>query len=152
KPQSEVIRASSAALRVAGAKRPSVNANPPGVVDRAWIDVPQASRPVARAPGAEALQAPVKDTSLTTIELGTAGVNVLVATSLRADNETKAFGVTTQQQQEISCSSGENPYTATLMLPPEAPLFVMLITPSGLVAGCKLANVFTAKGASVVTA
>src|SRR5262245_52345414 len=103
KPQSEVIRASSAALRVAGAKRPSVNANPPGAVDRAWIAVPQASRPGARAPAVTvaALQAPTKDTSLTTIELGTAGVNVLVATSLRADNETKAFGVTTQQQQEI---------------------------------------------------
>src|SRR5262249_30538004 len=126
-PQSEVIRVSSAALRVAGANCPSVSANPPGVVDRAWIAVPQASRPGLRASPVTdaALQAPMKDTSLTTIELGTAGVNVLVATSLRADNETKAFGVTTQQQQEINCSSGENPYTATLRLPPLAPLFVM---------------------------
>jgi hypothetical protein len=51
---------------------------------------------------------PVDASNFTTIELGTAGVRVLLIRSARAESETRAFGVTTHLQQEISCSSGEN--------------------------------------------
>jgi len=43
-----------------------------------------------------------------TMEFGTAGVRVLLIKSFLAERETSAFGVTTQEQQEINCSSGEN--------------------------------------------
>ena len=65
-----------------------------------------------------------------TIEFGTAGVSVLLIKSLRADSETRPLGVTVQAQQEMSCSSGENVYTFTQMLPPVVPVFVMLTTES----------------------
>ena len=77
-----------------------------------------------------------------TIEVGTAGVNVLLIRSCRADKETRPFGVTGHEQQEINCSSGENAYTFTQRAPvvealvpaakpaPRKPEFVMLITES----------------------
>ena len=64
------------------------------------------------------------------MDVGTPGVRVLLIKSLRAERETSAFGVTWQLQQEISCSSGENVYVFTQMLPPVAPVLVMLITES----------------------
>src|SRR5271165_374443 len=85
------------------------------------------------------------ETSFTTTELGRTPVKVLLTRSLFTDKETKPFGVTRQEQQETSCSSGENAYTFTQMFPaappnpgpnreaPLAPLFVMLITESPLV-------------------
>jgi len=54
--------------------------------------------------------------SLTTMEVGTAGVRVLLIKSLRAESETSAFGVTVQEQQETSCSSGEKTYMFAQML------------------------------------
>jgi hypothetical protein len=54
------------------------------------------------------LQAPEVARSLTTTDVGTAGVRVLLIKSLRAERETSPFGVTTQEQQAAICSSGEN--------------------------------------------
>jgi hypothetical protein len=69
-------------------------------------------------PAVDALQTgPADPTSLITMDVGTAGVRVLLIKSLRAERETSAFGVTGQLQQEIICSSGENVYTFTHMLP-----------------------------------
>ena len=73
--------------------------------------VPQARRPAAKlATGTfDALQAvPAVVTIFTTIEVGCAGVNVLLTKSPFADSDTRAFGVTVHEQQEINCSSGEN--------------------------------------------
>ena len=46
--------------------------------------------------------------SLTTIEFGRIPVRVLLTRSLFPVRFTSPFGVTKQEQQEISCSSGEN--------------------------------------------
>ena len=103
--------------------------------------------PEVPAPGeaAELEQLPPTGTlaySLITIDVGTAGVSVLLIKSLLADSETSPFGVTGQEQHEIICSSGEKAYTFAQMAPvvlalvpaakpaPLAPLFVMLITES----------------------
>src|SRR5579864_6655304 len=118
--------------------------------------VPHASIPAARSPPVAVAALLVQlvpvppvpasvDTSLTTTELGRTPVKVLLTRSLFTDKETRPFGVTRQEQQETSCSSGENAYTFTQMFPaappnpgpnreaPLAPLFVMLITESPLV-------------------
>src|SRR5450631_3929197 len=55
--------------------------------------------------------------SLITSALGMAGVRVLLARSLLADNETRPFGVTGQEQQETICSSGVKAYTFAQMAP-----------------------------------
>ena len=69
---------------------------------------PHASNPETRAPGTAALQAPgAVANNLTTTDDGTAGVRVLLMRSFLTESETSAFGVTTQEQQETSCSSGE---------------------------------------------
>ena len=145
KPHSAVIRPSSAALRVAGVKAVSVTeaviaASATGAAVVACTVVPQAAKPVAKAdvpePAVAALQElPAVATSLTTIDVGTAGVSVLLIRSLRALSETSAFGVTVQLQQDTNCSSGENAYTFTQRLDEVAPLavapvLVMLITES----------------------
>jgi hypothetical protein len=82
------------------------------------------------------------DTSFTTTELGRTPVSVLLVKSFTTERETNPLGVTTQEQQDTSCSSGENAYTLTQMLPagvpipgpfnwaPLAPEFEMLITES----------------------
>jgi hypothetical protein len=51
------------------------------------------------------------------MDVGTPGVRVLLIKSLRAESETKPSGVIGQEQQEISCSSGENVYTFMQMFP-----------------------------------
>src|SRR5450631_2685495 len=149
-PQSAVMRASSAPLRVALVKRVSVSPyvveGVPGVTGRAWMVVPKAAMPVTSklfpVPTVEALQeaavVPVDATSLTTMDVGTPGVRVLLIKSLRAERETSAFGVTRQEQQDINCSSGENVYTFAHRLPfwvgneteEPAPVLVMLTTES----------------------
>ena len=79
--------------------------------------VPQARKPAAVAPGVDALQAaPVLARSFTTMDVGCAGVSVLLTRSELAERETRAFGVTTQEQHDINCSSGENVYTFAQML------------------------------------
>jgi len=98
---------------------------------------------LAPAPGnttVDALQEGLPDdaTSLTTIEVGTPGVSVLLIMSLRAESDMSAFGVTLQEQQEINCSSGENVYTFAHRLPfcvgkvsvELSPVLVRLITAS----------------------
>ena len=74
--------------------------------------MPQAAIPGARLVietlAAELMQVPPAGTlatSLTTIEFGTAGVRVLLIRSCFADRETNPFGVTGQEQQEMSCYS-----------------------------------------------
>ena len=73
---------------------------------------------------------PVVERSFTTTEVGCAGVSVLLTKSELTDSETSAFGVTVQEQHEISCSSGEKVYALTQMLPPVVPVLVMLMTES----------------------
>ena len=78
--------------------------------------VPHAAIPVASGPGAAADPAQLPPTgalasSLITIDVGTAGVSVLLIRSCCADSDRKPFGVTGQEQQAIICSSGENAYT-----------------------------------------
>ena len=70
-------------------------------------------------PTVDALQAGVPDdpSSLITMDVGTPGVRVLLIKSLRAESETNPSGVIGQEQQEISCSSGENVYTFVQMTP-----------------------------------
>jgi len=46
------------------------------------------------------------ETSLTTIEVGMAGVSTLLIRSFLADSDTRAFGVTRQEQQATSSSDG----------------------------------------------
>jgi hypothetical protein len=61
-------------------------------------------------PTVAALQAAVAAdvaTRLITIDVGTAGVRVLLIKSVRAEREASAFGVTGHEQQKINCSSGE---------------------------------------------
>ena len=143
---SEVSLANSPALRVDGVNAVSVTAYCPAV--GVWCNVvPQATIPGVVAPGAPAefVQDPPTGTvasSFTTMDVGTAGVNVLLIRSLRADRFTNPFGVTGQEQQEIICSSGENAYTFTQIAPvvaadvpaanpaPRAPVLLMLITES----------------------
>jgi hypothetical protein len=67
--------------------------------------------PLARLPGVgfEALQLRNEDwvaRSLTTTEVGTPGVEVLLMISLTTERELSAFGVTTQAQQETISSAG----------------------------------------------
>lgn len=76
------------------------------------------------------MQVPVLPRSLITMDVGCAGVSVLLTKSLLADRDTRALGVTVQEQHEISCSSGENVYTLAQMLPPVAPELVILIIES----------------------
>jgi hypothetical protein len=64
--------------------------------------------PPAKVAIDDGLQAPVLAMSFTTMDVGCAGVSVLLTRSELADSETNAFGVTTHEQQEINCSSGEN--------------------------------------------
>src|SRR5664279_4960833 len=69
---------------------------------------------------AELLQLPPTGTvasSLITRAVGTAGVSVLVARSALADNASRPFGVTGQEQQETICSSGVKAYTFAQMAP-----------------------------------
>src|SRR2546422_7673202 len=85
------------------------------------------------------------ESSFTTIEFGRTPVSVLLTRSLLAERDTSPLGVIRQEQQEINCSSGENAYTFTQMLPtdppnpgpfsdaPLAPVLVMFITESPLV-------------------
>ena len=147
--QRPVMRANSAPLKVAGVKAvsvtPKVVAGVPGVTGKAWIVVPHAASPGtigAAVPAVDALQdaavVPSVDSSLTTIDVGTPGVRVLLIRSFRADSETNASGVTRQLQQEISSSLGSNVYTFTHRFPfwvgkatvELAPVLVMLITES----------------------
>ncbi len=97
-----------------------------------WSVVPQALRPPARVPGFAALQEVelLEARSLTTTEFGTAGVRVLLTKSPRTERLLSAFGVTTQEQQETSCSSGENVYTFTQRSFPELPALVIFTTES----------------------
>ncbi len=105
--------------------------------------VPQARRPglnvFVPVPAVAALQVvPEVAISLTTTAVGTPGVKVLLIRSLRTDREASPLGVTGQAQHEINCSSGENVYTFTQMLPfcvgndvvELAPVLVMLMTES----------------------
>jgi len=107
-PQNEVTLASSAALRPAFENSVSVTAKLAGVVGAAWSVVPQARRPAAKVVTADGLQAPVLAMSFTTMDVGCAGVSVLLTRSEFAESETNAFGVTVHEQHEINCSSGEN--------------------------------------------
>ena len=103
----------------------------------------QAAKPGASGlsmlPAVDALQTdPDVPNSLITIDVGTPGVRVLLIKSLRAERETSASGVTGQEQQDTICSSGENAYTFTHMLPfvtgaafIRAPEFSMMMTSAG---------------------
>jgi hypothetical protein len=105
-------RVNSPALSVAPAKGVSVTLAP---VERLWSFVPHAASP-GESPAwvtteAEFVQVPPTGTvatSLTTMEVGTAGVNVLLIKSFLTERDTRPFGVTGQEQQAIICSSGEN--------------------------------------------
>jgi len=143
--------AASPKLRVEGVNGVSVTAVPVGL---GCTDVPQAANPSASVAVVTAVEAlfvqsvplpPVPatvDNNFTAIEPGRTPVSVLLVRSFTTDNEASPFGVTRQEQQEISCSSGENAYTLTQILPtllpnpgpnkdaPVAPVFVMLMTPS----------------------
>jgi hypothetical protein len=136
------IRLNSPALGVAVVKAVSVTAYVPetGAV---WTVVPQAARPVASVAvvteGEELLQEPATETvasSLTTMEVGRFENRLLGTISRFTDKETKPFGVTGQEQQEKSCSSGENAYTFTQIKPllptpaSFAPVFVILMKES----------------------
>ncbi len=111
-----VMRASSAELSIVSENGVSVTPNVPEGVPTVtgveWIDVPQADKPPASAREAgvtvDALQVGCAEaSSFTTMEVGTPGVSVLLTRSLRAESETSPFGVTKQEQQDTSCSSGE---------------------------------------------
>ncbi len=114
-----------------------------------WVVVIHASMPGTNvavvAFAAELLQLPPTGTvakSLTTTDLGTLGVRVLLIKSFFTDNDTRPFGVTGQLQQAISSSVGSNTYTFAHKAPvslapvplsseaPEAPELVMSITES----------------------
>ncbi len=120
---------SSPGLRGSAWNRPSVTPKPAAGAGRACNLVAHARIPGAKfgvANGLAALQVdPVKlgpallpsglpvpigivASSFTTIELGTTLVRVFWTKSVLADRCTSEFGVTRQEQQEISCSSGEN--------------------------------------------
>ena len=121
-----------------------------GEVGNAWSVVPHEAKPGASVapvtPAAESVQLPPTGTVariLITIDVGTAGVRVLLIRSFLADRETRPFGVTGQEQQATICSSGENVYTFAQMeppvlalvpeacvTPPRAPVLVMLTTES----------------------
>ena len=111
--------ANSAGLKVAFKNGVSVTANPPDTL--ACTVVPKASNPEANGkaavPASGALLVQVVPVavgpasvfnSLTTMELGLTPVSVLLTKSLFADRDTNPFGVIRQEQQETSCSSGEN--------------------------------------------
>ena len=149
-----VMLVSSAALSVPRLNGVSVVANVPCTA-AAWTVVPKANMPFASGNAAEPANAallvqfvPVNPTpapvltSFTTTELGRTPVRVLLIKSLLTDREAKPLGVIRQEQQDTNCSSGENAYTFTQMLPtappnpgplsdaPLAPVFVKLITES----------------------
>src|SRR5579863_4455330 len=106
------------------------------------------ARADATDPAVAALQdPPLVASSFTTTDVGRAGVKVLLIRSRFTPRLTSAFGVTLQEQQDTSCSSGENAYTFTQMLPPVAPVLVMLITDSP---AARLAAYLTWNGASAV--
>ena len=149
-----VMLASSAALSEPLLNGVSVVANVPAT-GAAWTVVPKANMPLAsgnvaepanaallvQLPPAKLAPAPVL-TSFTTTELGRTPVRVLLIRSLFTESEANPFGVIRQEQQETNCSSGENAYTFTQMLPtappnpgpfndaPLAPVLVRLITES----------------------
>ena len=115
-----VIEASSCALSVPGRIGFSVVPKP---APCAWIVVLKPSPPLAIS-GFAALPAtaaalvqlvPVKfalapvGITFTTTELGRTPVSVLLTMSFLIDSDTSPFGVTRQEQQLTSCSSGENP-------------------------------------------
>src|SRR5882672_8600305 len=94
---------------------------------------------------AELVQLPATGTlatSLITSAVGTAGVSVLLARSDFAEKATSPFGVTGQEQQDTSCSSGVKAYrfaqSAPVMvavmpdcrLAPRAPVLVMSVNES----------------------
>ena len=148
-----VILANSCGLKVALEKGVSVGVKPaPGA---ACSVVPKERMPPASgkasvpANAALLVQAvPVKPgpaavfTNFTTTELGRTPVSVLLTRSWLTERETKPFGVIKHEQQETSCSSGENAYTFTQMLPtpgpkpgplsgaPLVPVLLMLMTES----------------------
>ena len=110
--------ASSAGLRVDRPKGVSVTAKP--LVAAACTVVPVAINPGASGNAAVPANAallvhvfPEKAalapelTSFTTTEFGRTPVNVLLTKSAFTESETNPFGVIRQEQQEISCSSGE---------------------------------------------
>src|SRR5437763_12774464 len=123
-----VILESSDALNVDGENAVSVSEYVP-VEGPACTVVPQASRPGVSTLGVAALQPALAlvATSLITMDVGTAGVSVLLIRSLLADSDFRPFGVTVQVQHEINCSSGLNVYTLVQMLPPLAPVLVRLL-------------------------
>ncbi len=115
-----VMLASSAGLSVAFRNGVSATPNVPAT-GAPWMVVPKASMPPASGklvPPANAALfvqfVPVKPapaavlTSFTTTELGRTPVSVLLIKSLLTESETSPFGVNKQEQQETSCSSGEN--------------------------------------------
>lgn len=136
-------------LNVAGRNRVSTVSGKPAA-NPGFTVVPHATSPVARfptpTPPAEFVQPAVASgtvaSSFTTIDVGTAGVNVLLIRSCRALNDTNPFGVTGHEQHAIICSSGEKAYTFAQIAPvvvaevpaanpaPRAPVFVRLITES----------------------
>jgi len=114
-------RASSPPLSVAGMNGVSVTAGGAPAC-AAWTLVPQATIPltIVPSPAAEFVQLPATGrvaSSFTTIEVGTAGVRVLLIRSCCAESERRPLGVTGHEQQEIICSSGENAYTFAQMEP-----------------------------------
>ena len=114
-----VIEANSPGLKLARKKGVSVTLNPVvgapcSVVPNACIAptngkaaVPASAALLVQEVPLNAIPAPVL-TSFTTTEFGRTPVSVLLVRSLVTDSETKPFGVIRQEQQEISCSSGEN--------------------------------------------
>lgn len=75
-----------------------------------WRVVPQASRPCASVVVLPfGLQGPPTDAMiLITTEVGMAAVRGLLISDFRTDNDCRPFGVTTQEQQEMSSSAGSN--------------------------------------------
>src|ERR1039458_9665678 len=61
------------------------------------------------------------ESTFTTTEDGTTPVRVLIVRSRLTPNSTTPFGVMRQEQQEMSCSSGENAYTFAQMFPAAPP-------------------------------
>src|SRR5882724_7710068 len=103
----------------------------------AWVAVPTEAAEFVQLPAIGDVAS-----SLITRAVGTAGVSVLLARSFFAESETKPFGVTGQEQQDTSCSSGVKAYTLAQSAPviaavvpacrlaPRAPAFEMSVTES----------------------
>src|SRR4051794_5947714 len=112
KPQNELRWFSSPWLRMNGWNGASVRCRGALPAGPAWIFVPQALKPGAiaalfRVAAEPAQLEPVCSVGITftTMLVGTAGVRVFEIRSLITESETSAFGVTAQEQHEISCSS-----------------------------------------------